>query len=474
MLLGFDLLVTLATTVKKRGLDGELKVPLLLSSDDESKVSAHTKQGYTKKSRAAGAPRRPQNQSGSASSAESSDADDEEDDEEDEEEAPVIEPAQERYKAAIVLVNGPGNFEKTCKINDTLLGRVWRLESLDPERLKEGTSYLREVVFDAIPLDTNTDSFKRKTGFDYPGEGKIEMTLEDDLEIKLGAGATGTLTHIDDLSEDDRTDPKRCSEVWQIAKGSFKSKNSSYPSNNRVGSTKKLCNRLPGDIVTKHGAQTVFHPLHKPITVHGANDPLTRRLDETVTVACGHQRAIGLISKDVCEYDTFSSSAIAPAAPRVVAAHGALVDDDDVLVLKVASFQALLEATTLDVVLLQGASLEHKQTETQSSPRHRLVDCPADGGPTRGNLVLLPQFFLDLVQIQRGIVLHDVPQCIKLFGVENANFSARFGRPLPLKVGPEFIKEQLHRANGIACQLRLLNFNGVQSMIEVEAIGEPA
>ena len=65
-------------------------------------------------------------------------------------------------------MNGPGNFEKTCKINDTLLGKVWRLESLDPERLKEGTSYLREVVFDAIPLDTNKDSFKRKTGFDYP------------------------------------------------------------------------------------------------------------------------------------------------------------------------------------------------------------------------------------------------------------------------------------------------------------------
>ena len=415
MQLNLDQLVKLATTVKKRGLDGELKVQLLLSSDDESQVSARTKQGYPKKSKAAGAPRRPQNQSGSASSAESSDADDEEDDEEDEEEAPVIEPAQERYTAAIVLVNGPDNFEKTNKITDTLLGRVWTFESLDPERLKEGTSYLRGVVFEAIPLHTNTDSFKRKTGFDYPGEGKIEMTLEDNLEIKLGAGATGTLTHIDDLSEADRTDPKRWSEVWQIAKGSFKSKNSSYPSNDRVGSMKKLCNQ------------------------------------------CLH-----MISMSPAE------------AACVVAAHGALVDDDDVLVLKVASFQALLEATTLDMVLLQGASLEHQQTETQSSPRHRLVDCPADGGPTRGNLVLLPQFFLDFVQIQRGIVLHDVPQCIKLFGVENANSPARFGRPLPLKVGPEFIKEQLHRANGIACQLRLLNFHGVQSMIEVEAIGEPA
>jgi hypothetical protein len=229
MKLDLDQLVKLATTVKKRGLDGELKVPLLLSSDDESKVSARTKQGYTKKSKAAGAPRRPQNHSESASSAESSDADDEEGDEEDEEEAPVIEPEPERYMAAIVLVNGQGNFEKTNKITDTLLGRVYSLESLDPERLKEGTSYLREVVFDAIPLDTNKDSFKRKTGFDYPGDGKIDMTFEDDLQIKLGAGATGTLTHIDDLSEDDRTDPKRCSEVWQIAKGSFKSKNLTKP-----------------------------------------------------------------------------------------------------------------------------------------------------------------------------------------------------------------------------------------------------
>ena len=42
MKLDLDQLVKLATTVKKRGLDGELKVPLLLSSDDESKVSAHT------------------------------------------------------------------------------------------------------------------------------------------------------------------------------------------------------------------------------------------------------------------------------------------------------------------------------------------------------------------------------------------------------------------------------------------------
>ena len=83
------------------------------------------------------------------------------------------------------------------------------------------------------------------------------------------------------------------------------------------------------------GAQTVFHAVHKPITVHGANDPLTHRLDETVTVACGYQRAIGRISKDVCEYDTFSSSSISSAAPRVIAAHGALVDDDDILVLKV-------------------------------------------------------------------------------------------------------------------------------------------
>ena len=125
MQLDLDQLVKLATTVKKRGLDGELKVQLLLSGDDESQVSAHTKQGYTKKSRAAGAPRRPQNQSGSASSAESSDADDEEDDEQDEEEAPVIEPAPERYTAAIVLVNGPNNFEKTNKITESLLGRVW-------------------------------------------------------------------------------------------------------------------------------------------------------------------------------------------------------------------------------------------------------------------------------------------------------------------------------------------------------------
>ena len=123
-----------------------------------------------------------------------------------------------------------------------MLGRVFKVVSLDPKGLTEGTSYLREVVFDAIPLDTNTDSFKRKTGFDYPGDGKIEFTLEGDLEIKLGAGATGLLTHIDDLSEDDRADSKRWSEVWQLAKGSFKSKNSSYPSNNRVGSTKKLCN----------------------------------------------------------------------------------------------------------------------------------------------------------------------------------------------------------------------------------------
>lgn len=156
------------------------------------------------------------------------------------------------------------------------------------------------------------------------------------------------------------------------------------------------------------GAQTVFHAVHKPITVHGANDPLTHRLDETVTVACGYQRAIGRISKDVCEYDTFSSSSISSAAPRVIAAHGALVDDDDILVLKVTSFQVLLEAATLDMLLLQSASLEHQQTQTQSSPRHRLADCPADGGPARGNRVLLPQFFLDLVQIQRDIVLHDV------------------------------------------------------------------
>ena len=139
MQLDLDQLVRLATTVKKRGLDGELKVPLLLSSDDESQVSARTKQGYTKKSKAAGAPRRPQNQSGSASSAESSDADDEEDDEEDEEEAPVIEPEPERYMAAIVLVNGQGNFEKTNKITDTLLGRVCLLYTSPSPRDQRGS-----------------------------------------------------------------------------------------------------------------------------------------------------------------------------------------------------------------------------------------------------------------------------------------------------------------------------------------------
>jgi hypothetical protein len=43
-----------------------------------------------------------------------------------------------------------------------------------------------------------------------------------------------------------------------------------------------------------------------------------------------------------------------------------------------------------------------------------------------------------------------------------------------LKVVPELIKEHLHRANGIACPNYPLNFHGVQSMIEVEANGEPA
>jgi hypothetical protein len=52
----------LVTTVKKRGLEGDVKVQLLLLSD-EGQGSGLTKQGYYKKSKASCATRKPRDQS---------------------------------------------------------------------------------------------------------------------------------------------------------------------------------------------------------------------------------------------------------------------------------------------------------------------------------------------------------------------------------------------------------------------------
>ena len=57
-----DKQVMLVTTVKTRGLEGDVKVQLLLSSD-EGQGSGLTKQGYYKKSKASCATRKPRDQS---------------------------------------------------------------------------------------------------------------------------------------------------------------------------------------------------------------------------------------------------------------------------------------------------------------------------------------------------------------------------------------------------------------------------
>ena len=54
-----DKQVMLVITVKKRGLEGDVKVQLLLSSDDDGQGSGLTKQGHYKKSKASCATRKP-------------------------------------------------------------------------------------------------------------------------------------------------------------------------------------------------------------------------------------------------------------------------------------------------------------------------------------------------------------------------------------------------------------------------------